>query len=121
MKSPIKLKTTPLLFLIPFLLACFAFMPRAQAAELDILPGGNTAYGSGVLVNLTSGIWNSGFGFEALNHDTAGGNNAATGVRALFSNTSGSNNNALGVYALYGNTHRMVQQCGWRLCARQQH
>ena len=104
MKTSTKFKTTTPLFLIPFLLAGFAFMPTARAAERDILPGGNTAYGSGVLVNLTSGIWNSGFGFEALNHDTAGSNNAATGVRALFSNTSGSNNNALGVYALYGNT-----------------
>ena len=121
MKTSTKFKTTTLLFLIPFLVAGFAFMPRAQAAELDILPGGNTAYGSGVLVNLTSGIWNSGFGFEALNHDTAGGNNAATGVRALFSNTSGSNNNAIGVYALYGNTTGLVQQCSGRLCARQQH
>jgi hypothetical protein len=105
MNTSIELKpTTPLLLLLPFLLACFAFSQRAQAAEVDILPGGNTAYGSGVLVDLTSGVWNSGFGFEALNHDTGGGNNAATGVRALFSNTSGSNNNAIGVYALYGNT-----------------
>jgi len=79
-------------------------MPRAQAAELDILPNGNTAYGSGVLVNLTSGVWNSGFGFQALNHDTAGNINTATGVRALFSNTGGSNNTATVVYALYSNT-----------------
>ncbi len=91
-------------FLIPLVLTCLAFMPRAQAAELDILPNGNTAYGSGVLVNLTSGVWNSGFGFQALNHDTAGNINTATGVRALFSNTGGSNNTATGVYALYSNT-----------------
>src|SRR6266508_2754026 len=91
-------------FLIPLVLTCFAFMPGAQAAEPDtILPNGNTAEGSGVLVSLTSGVWNSGFGFEALNHDTAGKDNTATGVRALFSNTSGSNNTATGVYALYGN------------------
>ncbi len=91
--------------LILLALACFAFMQRAQAAEPDtILPNGNTAEGSGVLVGLTSGVWNSGFGFQALNHDTAGKDNTATGVRALFSNTSGSNNTANGVYALYGNT-----------------
>src|SRR6266498_2127900 len=37
--------------LIPLvLMICFAFMQKAQAAELDILPNGNTAYGNGVLV-----------------------------------------------------------------------
>jgi hypothetical protein len=56
-----------------------------------------------VLVSLTSGVWNSGFGFQALNHDTAGKDNTATGLRALLSNTSGSNNTATGVYALYSN------------------
>jgi hypothetical protein len=75
-------------------------MQRAQAAELDILPNGNTTFGSGVLVGLTSGVWNSGFGFEALNHDMAGKLNTATGLRALFSDTGGSHNTATGVYAL---------------------
>jgi hypothetical protein len=90
--------------LIPILLVCFALMQKAQATQLDILANGNTAYGSGVLVSLTSGVWNSGFGFQALDHDTAGKINTATGLRALFSNTSGSNNTANGVYALYSNT-----------------
>jgi len=86
-------------------LVCFSLSQPVQATDLDsILPNGNTAEGSGVLVSLTSGVWNSGFGFEALNHDTDGRNNAATGVRALFSDTSGSNNTATGVYALYSNT-----------------
>ena len=81
-------------------------MQQAQATEPDtILPNGNTAEGSGVLLNLTSGVWNSGFGFQALNHDAAGKSNTATGLRALFSNTGGSNNTANGVYALYGNTN----------------
>jgi hypothetical protein len=53
-----------------------------------------------VLINLTSGVWNSGFGFQALNHDTGGKLNTATGVRALFSNTSGSHNTATGGLAL---------------------
>src|SRR6266508_4528597 len=93
------------LLLVPLALGCFALLPRAQATDLDsVLPNGNTAEGSGVLVSLTTGVWNSGFGFQALNHDTAGKDNTATGVRALFSNTSGSNNTANGVYALYGNT-----------------
>jgi hypothetical protein len=91
--------------LIPLLLACFALLPGAQATDLDsVLPNGNTADGSGVLVSLTSGVWNSGFGFQVLNHDTAGKDNTATGVRALFSDTTGSNNTATGVYALYSNT-----------------
>ena len=105
MNAPIQLRTTIPPLLLPLLLACFGLLPRAQATDLDsVLPNGNTADGSGVLVSLTSGVWNSGFGFQALNHDTAGKSNTATGVRALFSNTSGSNNIANGVYALYGNT-----------------
>ena len=83
--------------LIPLLLACLVFMQQAQATDLDsVLPNGNTADGSGVLVSLTSGVWNRGLGFEALNHDTAGKNNTATGVRALLSDTSGSYNTATG-------------------------
>ena len=103
MKQPIPRKTAiPQLLIV---LTCFAFMQQARATEPDtILPNGNTGEGSGVLVSLTSGVWNSGFGFQALNHDTAGKLNTATGLRALFSNTSGSNNTANGVYALHGNT-----------------
>src|SRR6266496_4198794 len=105
MKALIQFKTTTPPLLTALLLVCLAFLPGAQATDLDsVLPNGNTADGSGVLVNLTSGVWNSGFGFEALNHDTAGKNNTATGVRALFSDTSGSNNTATGVYALFSNT-----------------
>ena len=91
--------------LIALMLVCFVLLPGAQATDLDsVLPNGNTADGSGVLVGLTSGVWNSGFGFQALNHDTAGKDNTATGLRGLFSNTSGSNNTATGVYSLYSNT-----------------
>ncbi len=90
--------------LIPLLLVCLAYIQQAQATDLDsALPNGNTADGSGVLLSLTSGVWNSGFGFEALNHNTAGKDNTATGLRALFSDTGGSYNSATGVYALYSN------------------
>src|SRR6266550_1281032 len=90
--------------LIPLLLVCLAHIQQAQATDLDsALPNGNTADGSGVLLSLTSGVWNSGFGFEALNHNTAGKDNTATGLRALFSDTGGSYNSATGVYALYSN------------------
>jgi hypothetical protein len=105
MNQSINLKGTCALLLILLVLACFAFIQKAQATDLDsVLPNGNTADGSGVLVSLTSGVWNSGFGFQTLNHDAVGKNNTAMGVRALFSNVSGSNNTANGVYALYSNT-----------------
>jgi len=91
--------------LLPLVLVCFGLLPGVQATDLDsVLPNGNTADGSGVLVGLTSGVWNTALGFEALNNDTAGGKNTATGLRALFSDTTGSFNTATGVYALYGNT-----------------
>jgi hypothetical protein len=91
--------------LISLLLSCFAFMQQAQATEPDtILPNGNTAEGSGVLVSLTSGVWNSGFGFQALNQLTAGNQNTATGLRALSSDITGGFNTATGVLSLFSNT-----------------
>jgi uncharacterized coiled-coil protein SlyX len=100
------MKTSIPPILITFALVCFALLPRAQAvspAPDGGYPGGNTAEGTDALLNLSSGIWNSGFGLEALNHNTAGKDNTAMGVRALFSDTGGSNNSATGVYALYSN------------------
>jgi len=105
MKTLVPFKIAIPRLLVCVLLVCFELSQQAQATEPGtILPNGNTAEGSGGLVSLTSGVWNSGFGFQALNHDTAGKSNTATGVRALFSDTTGSNNTATGVYALYGNT-----------------
>ena len=105
MKTLVPFKIAIPRLLVCVLLVCFELSQQAQATEPGtILPNGNTAEGSGVLVSLASGVWNSGFGFQALNHDTAGKSNTATGVRALFSDTTGSNNTANGVYALYGNT-----------------
>jgi hypothetical protein len=87
------------------LLACLGLPLIALATDTgSALPNGNTADGTGVLVNLTTGVWNSGFGFYALNHDTSGGSNTATGLRALSNDTTGSHNTATGVYALYSNT-----------------
>jgi hypothetical protein len=96
MNQLIQSKSFTTFVILAMTLVCSAFPQQAQAQT-------NTAYGSGALVNLTSGIWNSAFGFEALNHDTTGNQNTATGVRALFSDTSGGYNTATGVYALYGN------------------
>ncbi len=93
-------------FSVALALAWLALSRTAQA--LNPPPdggyaGANTAEGTGALLSLTTGIWNTALGFETLNHDTAGGNNTATGVRALFSDTSGSYNSATGTYALYSN------------------
>src|SRR6266498_3411208 len=93
--------------LISLLLVCFGFAPMAQAVGPDTdgtIPGSNNGEGSGVLVNLTNGIWNTGTGFQALNHRTGGNQNTATGLRALFSDTNGGFNTATGVYSLFSNT-----------------
>src|SRR6266568_3962055 len=105
MKTLIQIKTTIPPLLILLLLVCFAFMQKAQATDLDsVLPNGNTADGSGVLVSLASGVWNSGFGFDALYRNTIGDVNTATGYQALNRNTIGTNNTANGVDALVSNT-----------------
>ena len=63
------------LILIPLLLVCFGLAPMAQAVGPDTdgsIPGSNNGEGVGVLVNRTTGVWNTGTGFEALNHLTVG-------------------------------------------------
>jgi uncharacterized coiled-coil protein SlyX len=95
-------KTTTLL--IVALLACFGLV-EAQATDAgSVLPNGNTADGSGVLINLTTGLNNSGFGFQALTQNTSGNNNTADGFRALRNNTTGKDNTATGAQALFSNT-----------------
>jgi hypothetical protein len=104
-------------------LVCFALLPETQAVEPaapdTALAGGNTADGQGALGSLTTGFYNSAFGFlsvlsisdasfdtgvgaGALLVDTAG-TNTAVGAAALFSNTIGSDNNAVGAFALFTN------------------
>ncbi|PYK34446.1 MAG: hypothetical protein DME54_08575, partial [Verrucomicrobia bacterium] len=114
MKSLIKLKTTTLL-VIPLVLACFALLPRAQAAEQPaLLPapppdggyaGFNTAEGFQALlnVNTATGVFNSAFGAKALQADTTGAHNTALGGQALLHN-NGSYNTAVGENALVFNT-----------------
>jgi hypothetical protein len=93
------------LILIPLLIVCFGLVPNAQATDTDgALPSGNNADGIGVLTSLTTGAWNSGFGFEALNQNTIGDFNTATGLRALKSNTDGAANTANGTLAVFSNT-----------------
>src|SRR5437867_7193666 len=87
MKPSIKFKTTSLL-LIPLALACFALLPRAQAATPELLPapapdgfynGFNTAEGFGALFALTTGTFNTALGFKALKADTSRSHNTAVG------------------------------------------
>src|SRR6266545_3602953 len=88
-------------------LVCFGLAPILQAVGPDTdgaISGSNNGEGSGVLVNLTGGIWNTGTGFQALNHLTGGNQNTATGLRALFSDTNGGFNTAAGAYSLANNT-----------------
>src|SRR5437660_1669138 len=105
-------------------LVCFALLPETQAVEPaapdTALAGGNTADGQGALGSLTTGFYNSAFGFlsvlsisdasfdtgvgvGALLVDTAG-SNTAVGAGTLFSNTTGSDNNAFGLFALFSST-----------------
>ena len=71
-----------LIRLIVPLVVSFALLPRAPAVGPDTdgsIPGSNNGEGVRVLVSRTTGIWNTGTGFEALNHLTAGNQNTATG------------------------------------------
>jgi hypothetical protein len=106
-----------------FTLACFGLCQQAQSATDTPDPGpltvSNTADGQGALSSLTTGLYNSAFGFLSVlsvsdaNFDTGvgagallvdnGGTNTAVGAGALFSNTTGSDNNAVGVFALFTN------------------
>jgi len=108
--------------LIPLILVSFA-LSQVQAAinspDPGIPPVSNTADGSNALASITSGIFNSAFGFDAclINTDAsfntgigAGAlllNNAsqqtAVGAGALLTNSTGENNTACGSFALFSN------------------
>src|SRR5947208_14160027 len=102
-------------------LVCFGLWQQVQSAIDTPDPGsvstGNTADGQGALLGLTTGLYNSAFGFlSALslsdgNFDTGvgagallvdnGGSNTAVGAGALLSNSTGSGNSALGTFTLF--------------------
>jgi hypothetical protein len=115
-----KINTPSILFVLA--LACFAFLPKAQA--LNPPPDGgyanfttaegqnalfslstgvaNTAVGSFSLDSVTTGSFNTGVGAFTLVLNT-GDNNTATGAAALLLNTTGGNNTASGTAALVHN------------------
>ena len=72
-------------------------------ADVEELPGNNTALGDGALLNITTGTLNTAMGFSALQNDTTGNRNTATGFSALQNNTTGNNNTATGAEALLQN------------------
>ncbi len=102
---------------------CFGLMPGTKAVEPaspdTALAGGNTADGQNALLSLSTGTFNSGFGFDAVvllsdaSFDTGvgagallqdtGGTNTAVGAAALLSNQIASFNNAVGAFALFNN------------------
>lgn len=65
---------------------------------------GNTAAGNNALHSDTVGYGNTAAGMEALYSNTTGGNNTASGAQALHQNTAGYENTASGIGALYNNT-----------------
>ena len=105
-------------------LVCFGLCQQVQSAtdtpDPGSLPTSNTADGQGALGSLTTGLYNSAFGFLSVlslsdaNFDTGvgagallvdnGGENTAVGAGALFSNTTGSDNTAVGAFALFNST-----------------
>jgi hypothetical protein len=105
MKTKIRNSISGLL-VIPLVLACFALLPRVQAApDPAAIGGGNVRDGGGSLANRTTGQFNSAFGTNALFSLTTGNNNAAQGNSAQFSLVNGNKNSALGVLALRLNVH----------------
>jgi hypothetical protein len=104
-------------------LVCFGLCQQVQSATDTPDPGpltsSNTADGQSALGNLTTGLYNSAFGFLSLlsnadaNFNTGVGagvllvntasENTAVGAGALFSNVDGSDNNAVGTFALFTN------------------
>ena len=105
-KKQIK-RATPSLCLIPFVIACFAFLPQVHAVSPPPdggYPGGNTAEGQSALLSLTTGGFNTAVGFFSLRGDAIGSFNTGVGAGALLANTMGEENTAIGLGALLSNT-----------------
>jgi len=109
--------------LVILLLACFCFLPEAQAvspAPDGGYPGANTAEGTSALLHLNGGTNNTAVGWASLGFNVTGSlntavgagalllntayENTATGAGTLLSSTTGDNNTADGAFALFSNT-----------------
>ncbi len=103
-------------------LGCFALLPKTQALTPvpdGCYPGFTTAEGCNALSHLTSGVGNTGLGWDALFGTSTGSfntgvgagalvlnnndSNTAVGTAALLFNTAGTQNSALGTAALVNN------------------
>ncbi len=109
--------------LIPLILVAFALCQQTQAApnpetpDPGAKPLSNTADGQGALQSVTSGLYNSAFGFlSVLSNTNANFNtgigagalllnnaneNTGVGAGALLTNSDGINNTAVGTFALF--------------------
>src|SRR5437763_17144916 len=79
---------------IPFVLACFALSPTAQAVDPPPAggnPGDNTAEGTDALFSLPGGTENTALGADALYDNAGGTGNTAVGPSPLLMNISGDN------------------------------
>ena len=104
-------------------LVCFALCQQVQSATDTPDPGsvslGNTADGQLALAGITTGFYNSAFGFYSLlsNSDASfntgvgagtllssdGTQNTAVGAAVLLSNTTAGSNTAVGTFAMFFN------------------
>jgi hypothetical protein len=111
--------------LLLLVVGSFSLCPQGQSAtdapqpKDDVVPVTNTADGQLAMASITTGLYNSAFGFYSVlsltdqSFDTAigagtllldtAGTNTAVGAGALFSNTTGFGNNAIGAFALFNN------------------
>src|SRR5207248_9512491 len=118
-------------------LVCFGLCRQVQSGTDTPDPGGslptsNTADGQGALGSLTTGLYNSAFGFLSVlslsdgNFDTGvgagallvdnGGTNTAVGAGALLNNSDGADNNAVGAFALLNNVSGFFNNAHGRNC-----
>src|SRR5437660_721335 len=115
-----KIRSKLLMVILP-VVACFAFLPGAQAQVCEDGCGSNfnTFQGDDALISLGIGAGNTAFGWRALNFTSAtsfntavgGGalalnnsdDNVAVGAAALLLNTSGADNVAVGTDAMVFN------------------
>src|SRR5207237_1338371 len=114
MRRLINMKKGTPVFLVALVLVSIALWSSTEAALPPPPPDGGypgftTAEGTGALFNLTSGIENTGLGFEALNMNTTGNANTAIGYMGLANNISGTANTATGAVA-----QQYRQQQHWR-------
>src|SRR5207247_3728251 len=107
-----------LMVILP-VLACFAFLPGAQATCRDDCDNFGTFQGDDALISNTLGTGNTAFGWRSLFSNTDGSfstgvgagalvlnnadSNTAVGAAALLLNTSGTRNTAVGTDALVYN------------------